>query len=116
MLRIDTRQSDAVTILDLTGELVFGPGSQSLAQHIKQLVADNRTPILVRLDGVSFIDSCGVGELIAGFTSVRKNGGTLKISGAGERVSEVLKIVRLPLVIDVYDSEAEALASFGDAD
>lgn len=116
MLNIDTRQVENVTVLDLTGDLVFGPSSNSLAQHIRQLAAGDETRILVNLDGVTFIDSCGVGELIAGFTSVRKGGGVLKVSGANDRISEVLRIVRLPLVIDVYETEPEALASFADVD
>lgn len=116
MLQIETRQAGDVTVLDLTGDLVFGPSSNSLAQHIKQLVAGNQTRVLVTMDGVTFIDSCGVGELISGFTSVKKSGGVLKVSGPNERVSEVLRIVRLPLVINVYDTEAEALARFADAD
>lgn len=114
--RIDTRRADGVTVLDLSGDLTFGPTSHSLAQHIRELVADQQARILVNLADVKFIDSCGVGELISGFTSVKKSGGVLKVSGAGDRVSEVLRIVRLPLVIEVFDTEAEALASFAESD
>lgn len=115
-LRIDTRDADGVAVLELSGDLVFGPTSHSLAQHIKQLVASNQNRVLVNLDGVTFIDSCGVGELIAGFTSVRKSGGVLKVSGANDRVGEVLRIVRVPVIMDVFDTEEEALAAFADAE
>lgn len=66
VLRIETREANGVTVLDLHGGLGFGQPSESLAQHVKQLVAGNKTRILVNLKEVSFIDSGGVGELIAG--------------------------------------------------
>ena len=115
-LSIDTRQADDVTVLDLSGDLMFGPPSQSLAHYVKQLTAGNPLRILVNLDEVTCIDSCGVGELIASFTSVKKSGGVLKVSGPSDRVSEVLRIVRLPAIVDVYDTEDEALASFSGTD
>lgn len=115
-LTINTRDVDNVKVLDLRGDLVFGPTTNALAQHIRQLVADNQRRVLVNLNDVTFIDSCGVGELISGFTSVKKSGGVLRVCGAGEGVDKVLRIVRLPLLIEVFETEAEALANFGDAD
>ncbi len=118
MLRIDTRQTDNVTVLDLNGALMFGPESQLLAQHVKKLAAaqtptDGDAPqVLIRLNELTCIDSCGVGELIASFTTVKKCGGVLKVCEAGARVAEVLRIVRLQALVDLYETEAEALASF----
>ncbi len=114
MLRITTRQQDDVTILDLSGSLMAGMPSQSLAQHVKQLAGAETSRILVRLNEVTCIDSCGVGELISSFTSVKKRGGILKVCGANDRVGEVLRIVRLGAVMDMYDNEAEALGSFAE--
>ena len=112
MLHIDALTRDNVTILKLSGRLTSGIGCQSLAQHIRQMVATGSPRVLVQLNEVSLIDSAGVGELISSFTCVKKSGGLLKVSGANERVGEVLRMVRLPAIIDVFAGEAEALASF----
>jgi anti-anti-sigma factor len=112
MLRIEARSHDNVTILTLSGLLTSGIGCQSLAQHVKHLATAGLPRVLVQLNDVSLIDSAGVGELISSFTCVKKSGGVLKVCGANDRVGEVLRIVRLPAIIDVYAGEAEALASF----
>ena len=78
MLHIDARMHDNVPILKLSGRLTSGIGCQSLAQHIRQMVATGSPRVLVQLNEVSLIDSAGVGELISSFTSVKKSGGLLK--------------------------------------
>jgi anti-sigma B factor antagonist len=112
MLSIDERENDGVTILELTGRLVFGADSQSLNQLVKRLVAERKTRILVNLAGISFIDSCGVGELVASLSTVKKSDGVLKAAAPTAIVREVLRIVRVTKIIDIYNTEAEALASF----
>jgi anti-sigma B factor antagonist len=112
MLQIDTKDAEGVTVLSLCGRLILGTESQSLAEHIKQLVKQQKTTILLNMEQLTFIDSCGVGELVAGFTTVRKSGGTLKLSCARQRVLEILQIVRIPQVVELYNTEHEALASF----
>lgn len=114
-MRINTRNQDGIMILGLNGMLRGGFESQSLTHQVKQLIADQPEPrVVVELSEVSLIDSSGVGELIASFTSVKKCGGQLKVCGAQERVAEVLRIVKLHVIVDMYDSQAEALASFAD--
>ena len=112
-MRIDSRKQNDVTILTPSGALMAGLQTQSLAQHVKQLIAGGGAQqVLIQLSDVSMIDSAGVGELISSFTSVKKSGGVLKLCGANDRVGEVLRIVRLPTIIEVYETEGEALASF----
>jgi anti-sigma B factor antagonist len=112
MLSIDEREKNGVTILDLNGRLVFGPDSQTLNQQVKRLVAQQKTRILVNLSGISFIDSCGVGELVASLSTVKKSDGVLKAAAPTSMVKEVLRIVRVTKIIDIYNTEEEALASF----
>lgn len=112
MLTIDLREKDGVTILDLNGRLVFGPEAQSLSQRVRQLVADGKAQLLVNMSGVTFIDSCGVGELIAGFTTASKSNGTLKLTSPIPLVAEVLRIVRVPKIVEIFEAEEQALASF----
>jgi anti-sigma B factor antagonist len=111
-LHIDVRDAGGITVLDLRGRLTIGEESQLYNRQIRQLVADNVASILVSLEELAYIDSCGVGELISGFTSVKKNGGTLKLVCPAGHVLQVLHLVRLPTIIGVYDTEEEALASF----
>jgi anti-sigma B factor antagonist len=112
MLQIDQKQSDGVTVLTLSGRLVLGEESSSLGRKIKQLASEQTGQILVNIEDVNYIDSCGVGELISGFTTVRKSGGTLKVCSPRDMVLKVLNLVKLPKVVEVYPTEQEALESF----
>jgi anti-sigma B factor antagonist len=113
MLQIDKKEADGVTVLSLNGRLVLGDSSSYLAQQVKQLVSQQTTKILVNIEDVTYIDSCGIGDLIASFTTVRKSGGTLKVSGPRGQVLKVLELVKFPAVVEVYATQQEALASFG---
>jgi anti-sigma B factor antagonist len=114
MLSIDVREKDGIAVVDVSGRLVLGPEGQDLLQRVKQLIAERRLKILVNFAGLTFIDSCGVGELVASLSSVKKNGGVMKLAGPTALVRDVLRVVRVPTIIDVYDSESEALTSFAE--
>ncbi|MBI1313750.1 anti-sigma factor antagonist [bacterium] len=112
MLQIDQKEVDGVTVLALKGRLILGNESTTLAQRIKQTVADQVTQVLLNLAEVPYIDSYGVGELIASFTSVRRIGGTLRLCSPRPAVLEVLQLVKLPMMVEVHPTEEEALAGF----
>src|SRR5262245_23300719 len=105
MLSIDERQADGVTVLDLKGRLVFGPEGQTFSQRIKQLVADTQVNLIVNMADVTFIDSCGVGELVSGFSTAKKQHGSLKLVAPTAMVREVLRIMRVSKIIDICDTE-----------
>lgn len=109
MLQIDARESDGVVVLELTGRLDLGPQIKLLAQHVHQAAQRPEPRVLVNLEGVSFIDSMGLGELVASYTTVKKHGGNLALAAPGELVASVLKVARLPDVIKVYESIDQAL-------
>lgn len=111
-LDVKERQAGDVTILDLRGEVRIGEGSIALRDAIRNLAAAGRQKLLLNLAGVSYIDSSGIGELIANYTTVSRQGGQLKLLKLTDRVQNLLVITKLLTVFDVYEDEAEALKSF----
>lgn len=111
-LDVKERQAGDVTILDLRGEVRIGEGSIALRDAIRNLADSGRKKLLLNLAGVSYIDSSGIGELIANYTTVSRQGGQLKLLKLTDRVQNLLVITKLLTVFDAYDDEAEALKSF----
>ncbi len=113
-LYIDERRDGAVSILDLKGRLRVGGNALALHKSIRSLVLEKKTLILLNLTGVTFIDSCGLGELVASQVSVENRGGEIKLFGLTESLRELLTVTRLLTVFSIHDSEADALKSFAD--
>ncbi len=111
-LNIKQRQAGDVAILDLDGEVRIGDSATSLRGAIRELVAAGNKKILLNLAGVRYIDSSGIGELIANYTTVGRSGGQLKLLNLTDKVQDLLVITKLLTVFDVYESEAEGLSSF----
>jgi anti-sigma B factor antagonist len=112
MLDIKVRDAGQITILDLTGSLVSGLGLEQLRPRIDQLVAEKKVNIVLNMHGVSVIDSAGVGELVGCFSTLKRSGGTLKILRPSPFVQDILRITRLPTIIEVHDTEEATLKSF----
>jgi anti-sigma B factor antagonist len=111
-LNINQRQAGDVVILDLTGEVRIGDSATALRGAIRDLVPAGNKKILLNLAGVRYIDSSGIGELIANYTTVGRSGGQLKLLNLTDKVQDLLVITKLLTVFDVYENEAEALSSF----
>jgi anti-sigma B factor antagonist len=111
-LDVKERQAGDVTILDMTGEVRNGEGAVSLRDSIRKLADQGKTKLLLNLAGVKYMDSTGVGELIANYTTVTRQGGQLKLLSLTQRIRDLLVITKLLTVFDSYDNEAEALKSF----
>jgi anti-sigma B factor antagonist len=111
-LDLKERQAGDVTILDLTGEVRIGEGSIALRDSIRNLADQGKKKVLLNLAGVKYIDSSGIGELIANYTTISRQGGQLKLLKLTDRVQNLLVITKLLTVFDSYDDEAEALKSF----
>jgi len=111
-LEVKEREAGDVTILDLSGAVRMGEGSVDLRDAIRGLVEQGKKKILLNLGGVKNVDSSGIGELIANFTTVRREGGQLKLLNLTEKIQNLLVITKLLTVFDAYDSEADALNSF----
>jgi len=111
-MKASTRQVDGVTIVDLSGRITLGEGSVVLRDTIKDLLGKGAKHILLNLGDVSYIDSSGIGELVSAFTSVRNQGGELKLLHLTKKVHDLLQITKLYTVFDVKDDEAAAIGAF----
>ena len=111
-LNISERQAGDVTILDLTGEIRIGGGTTELRGAIRDRIVQGQNKILLNLSGVKYIDSSGIGELVANYTTASRDGGQLKLLNLTQKVQDLLVITKLLTVFDAYDNEAEALGSF----
>lgn len=112
-MEIEERSSGNVTILDLRGKLTIGDGDELLKDKINSLVQQGQVRILLNLAGVPYVDSAGLGQMVSSFRTVTRSGGALRLLNLTARIEEVLTITKLLTVFDTYESESEALASFG---
>ena len=111
-MKFKTRQVDGVTILDLSGRITLGEGSVTLRDAVKDALAKGSKSILLNLKDVDYIDSSGLGELVSAYTSVKNQGGELKLLHLTSKVQDLLQITKLYTVFDVRDDEAHAVSSF----
>ena len=111
-VKIEERVIGPVTILDIVGRLTMAQAPEHLKDKINSLVSQQRTHIVLNLENVPYIDSGGLGQLVASFGSVMKSGGALKLLGVNSRNHDLLSITRLVTVFESFDSEAEAVQSF----
>jgi anti-sigma B factor antagonist len=112
MLDIKARDAGQITILDLTGSLVSGLGLEQLRPRLDQLVAEKKVNVVLNMHGVSVIDSAGVGELVGCFSTLKRSGGSMKILNPSPFVQDILRITKLPTIIEVHTTEEAALNSF----
>jgi anti-sigma B factor antagonist len=108
-----TRQVGGITIVDISGRIVLGEESAALRNLVCDLLSKGRRNILFNLADVNYIDSSGLGNMVGSFTSVRKQGGELKLLNLTNKVHDLMQITRLYTVFDIMDDEAVAVKSFG---
>jgi anti-sigma B factor antagonist len=113
-VKLNTRQVNDVTVVDVSGRITLGEGASALRDLLRDLNAKGDKKILLNLGEVSYIDSSGIGELVSAFTSVSNAGGTLKLLSLTKRVQDLLQITKLYTVFDVHDDEAHAVRSFAE--
>ncbi len=111
-LYIHERREGDVAVLYLKGRIRISSGTLALHRSIRCLVEEGKTKILLNLAGVTHIDSTGLGELISSYVTLSNKGGQIKLVHLTERVQDIMTITKLLTVFDVYDNEADALASF----
>ncbi len=110
-MKIDKRERDGATILDLQGRITIGEGDVALRDAVLEAADGGARNILLNMQRVRSIDSSGVGELVAAHTTVTKRGGKLRLFGLPSRVLGVLQITQLVTVLDILDDEDAAVAS-----
>ncbi len=106
------RTVNDVTILDLKGKMTLGEGDELLKDKINSLLAAGRKKLLLNLEGVPYIDSAGLGEVVRTYTTVSRQGGSLKLLNLTKRIEDLLSITKLLTVFETFDSEADAVQSY----
>ena len=113
-MNISQRTVQKVCVLDIDGPITLGAdGSEKLGDKVRSLLQSGEKQVLLNLSGVAYIDSAGLGELVNAFTTVKKQGGSLKLVGVTKKLKDLLVITKLATVFDSYETEAEALESYG---
>jgi len=110
-LKLTMRTKDGILIVDCVGRIVFGDESSALREAVKKAIAENNR-IVLNLGEVTYIDSGGLGTLVALHTTAQNAGGAIKLANLTKRVDDLLQVTKLLTVFDVYNSEAEAVDSF----
>jgi anti-sigma B factor antagonist len=111
-MKASSRQVNGVTVVDMSGRITLGEGSVILRDTIKDLLGKGEKKILLNLGNVTYIDSSGIGELVSAFTSVRNQGGELKLLNLTKKVHDLLQITKLYTVFDIKDDETAAIGAF----
>jgi len=110
-LKLTTRNQNGITIILCNGRIVFGDESSQLREQVKSSLAQSKK-IILNLGGVSYIDSGGLGMLVALYTSARSAGGDIKLANLTQRVGDILQITKLSTVFEVYEGEQNAINAF----
>jgi anti-sigma B factor antagonist len=111
-MQISERTSGDVVILDVKGRITLGDGDELLKDKVNQLVAGGKKKIILNLADVPYVDSAGLGEIVRTYTTVSRQGGSLKLLNLTKRISDLLAITKLLTVFETFDAEAEAIKSF----
>jgi anti-sigma B factor antagonist len=111
-MKISSRQREGVTVLEPQGKITIGVGDVALRNAVHEAVGAGSKNILIDLSGVSTMDSSGIGELVATYTTVTNRGGKLKLLHLPPKIQDIMQVTQLITVFEVFDDEGEAIASF----
>ncbi|MEO8594454.1 MAG: STAS domain-containing protein [Candidatus Solibacter sp.] len=114
-LTINNRTVNDVSIVDVTGRITLGDGASSLREALSTMGKEGYKKILLNLAETTTIDSSGLGVLVSGFASITHHGGQLKLVNLSTRIRDLLLITKLFTVFEVFEDEAAAIRSFGEA-
>jgi anti-sigma B factor antagonist len=111
-IKLTNHEKGEVVIVEVSGKLTLGEGTLALRSNMRMLVDGGFTRILLNMAGVTYIDSSGVGELIAAYTTVTTERGEMKLLNLAKRTHDLLKITKLYTVFETFEDEVSAIASF----
>jgi anti-sigma B factor antagonist len=114
-MQIDQRVVGDVMVLDLKGRITMGEGDELLKDKVNSLVNQGHRKIVLNLAEVPYIDSAGLGEIVRTYTTVSRQGGSLKLLNLTKRITDLLSITKLLTVFETFDSENDAVRSFSTA-
>lgn len=111
-MQIEERNIGDVVVLDVKGRVMLGEGDEILKDKVNSLLNRNQKKIVLNLADVPYIDSAGLGEIVRTFTTVSRQGGSLKLLNLTKRITDLLSITKLLTVFETFDSETDAVQSF----
>lgn len=111
-VKMTNSEVDGVSVVRLDGRIVLGEESNSLRERLKGLVAEGKKKIVLNMAKITYIDSAGLGTLVAAHVSAKTQGASVRLCHLGQKFHEVLQMTKLLTVFDVYDTEAAAVNSF----
>jgi anti-sigma B factor antagonist len=115
-MQLEQRLVGDVAVVKITGDITLNKGGDVLLKDkVQSLLQQGHSKVLLDLSNVSYVDSAGLGELVQAYATTKNRGGALKLHGVTKRLRDLLVVTKLLTVFDAYDTEAEALASFGAA-
>lgn len=115
-LKIAERQLGNVTVLDVSGRIVLGAESAQLREAVRERLAAGKKNIVLNLGEVPYVDSTAIGELISACLAVRREGGDVKLLNLTKKVHDVVQIVRIGSVLEIFDNESAAVNAFSKSD
>lgn len=111
-MKVKTRMEGDVAVISVSGKLMGGPESDALRNEVKNLIDDGSRKFVVNLKGVPWINSTGLGALMAVYTSIQRSEGVLKLCHVSDRIQSLFMITKLLTIFDTYPTEDEAIESF----
>ena len=111
-MKFDIKKRNNVVIIILEGEMVGGPDATLLSERFRELIAQGKNHIILDMKHVDYMNSSGLGILIAGVTTIRNSGGDLKLLNLVKKLKDLLQITKLHQIFDIYENEDEAIGSF----
>jgi len=114
-MQIEQRSAGDVIVLDLKGKMTLGEGDELLKDKINSLLQQGHRKVILNLEGVPYIDSAGLGEIVRTYTTISRQSGSLKLLNLTKRITDLLSITKLLTVFETYENEADAVRSFSSA-
>ena len=111
-MKVKTHMSDDIAVVQVSGKLMGGPESEILRDEIRRLLEEGVKKYVINLKGVPWINSTGLGALMAVYTTIQRSGGTLKLCYVSDRIQSLFMITKLLTIFDTHRTEDEAVASF----
>ena len=111
-MKLRSRESERTVILDISGKLMGGSDADEFRDIVHKLIEDGKKNIIVNLSGVRWVNSTGIGILITGYTTLRRNKGDLKLLNVSNKIQSILYVTKLNLIFECFDDEEKAVASY----
>ena len=111
-VKVTIEEVDGVSLVGLNGRIVLGEESGLLREAVKGLITAGKKKIVLNMSNVTYVDSAGLGILVAAYVSAQTQGASIRLCALGHKFREVLQITRLVTIFEVFDTPGAAIESF----